>query len=387
VRPKPLAFRIHRWLGLALAPWILAVALSGTVLAFRAPLEAWLDPALFLVPGGAPGPARFDRMAASVTARYPDRRIIGFARDGLRPDESFQVDLTRPARGGRPVDPAAPGFNPVRDADLEVFVNPATGAILGARPFWGWVRTVYWLHKELLAPFAGAPFLGVLGVAFLGLLIAGLVYWWPRPGRQGGALRIVTGRGLRRLTRDAHAAAGAVTAALLLTSAATGVFMCYEIRIERLLASLGLARAAAPAPAPTAAPAPGRGRGITIQQAADAARRAYPAFEPVLLGLPFAGGNSYSVQMFPRNASRVWWTVEVSVNRVTGQAVGVFDPSRQPAGNSLPLWVIFLHNGQMFGLAGRLAVLAEGVILSMLVLSGPWLWWTRRRAGRAAPAG
>jgi len=101
-----------------------------------------------------------------------------------------------------------------------------------------------------------------------------------------------------------------------------------------------------------------------------------------LLGAPLAGRDDYTVQMFPRDASRVWGTVEVNVNAVTGQAIGVFDPGRQPAGNTLPLWVIFLHNGQMFGLAGRAVVLAEGLTLCALALTGPWLWWARRRAGR-----
>ena len=372
MRPKPTAFKIHRWIGLALGVWILMVALTGSILAFRAPLEALIHPRLFLVRDGA-APARFDLMEAAVEARYPDRGVIGFARDGLRPDESFQVILAGPS-----VNIQAPSFNPVRDADLEVFVHPRTGAILGARPYWGAMRIVYWLHKELLAPFAGAPYLGALGLALTALLVAGFVYWWPKPGHFRRSFRIETGRGARRFFHDLHRSAGATIGALILVSAATGVFMCYEIKIEGVLARLGLADAAEPF---VPSKAGGRPR-IPVQAVVDRVRIAYPAFDPVLVNDPIGGSGAYGLQLFPRAASRVWRTVEIGIDAYTGKTVSLFDPRRQKPGASLPLWIIFLHNGQMFGGVGRVVVLAEGVALTLLVLSGPWLWWMRRRPAR-----
>jgi uncharacterized iron-regulated membrane protein len=382
VRLKPGAFKIHRWIGLGLSVWILMVALTGSVLAFRAPLEACLHPGLFRVRDGA-FPARFDLMVSAVRARYRDRQIIGFARDGLRPDESFQVILTDGPRMGRRVDRQTPGFNPVRDANLEVFVHPRTGAILGARPFWSPMRVIYWLHKELLAPFVGAPYLGVLGLALLTLLAAGYVYWWPKAGHWRRAIRVETGRGARRLFHDLHAAGGAVAGILLLVSAATGVFMCYEVKIEGVLERLGLATAPAPFSVSTADGRPE----ITVQDAVNLARKAYPAFDPVLVNLPIGRSGAYGLQLFPRTASRVWWTVEIGIDPVTGKTVSLFDPVRQRAADSLPLWIIFLHNGQMLGGVGRGVVLGEGLVLAMLVLTGPWLWWVRRRSARGPSAG
>jgi uncharacterized iron-regulated membrane protein len=381
VRLKPVALRIHRWIGLGLSLWILMVALTGSILAFRAPLEVFLHPRFFLVRDGAL-PGRFDLMVSAVGARYPDRQIIGFARDGLRPDESFQVILTDEPGPGRRVDRQAPGFNPVRDASLEVFVHPRTGAILGARPFWSPMRVIYWLHKELLAPFVGAPYLGVLGLALLALLAAGFVYWWPKAGQYRRAFRVQTGRGARRLIHDLHAAGGAATGVLLLVSAATGVFMCYEVKIEGVLKHLGLATAQPPIELSTADGGPE----ITVQDAVNLAQRAYPAFDPVLVNLPIGRSGAYGLQLFPRTASRVWWTVEIGIDPFTGKTVSLFDPGRQRAGDSLPLWVIFLHNGQMLGGVGRVVVLGEGLVLAMLVLTGPWLWWVRRRSARRPAA-
>ena len=83
----------------------------------------------------------------------------------------------------------------------------------------------------------------------------------------------------------------------------------------------------------------------------------------------------------------MWWTVEIGIDPLTGKTVSLFDPSRQAPGDSLPLWIIFLHNGQMLGGFGRVVVLAEGLVLTLLVLSGPWLWWVRRRSARARHAG
>ena len=103
------------------------------------------------------------------------------------------------------------------------------------------MKIIYWLHKELLAPFMGAPYLGALGLGLLALLAAGLVYWWPKSGQFKRAFRVQIGRGPRRLFHDVHAAGGAAGGVLLLVSAATGVFMCYEVKIEGVLSRLGLA--------------------------------------------------------------------------------------------------------------------------------------------------
>jgi uncharacterized iron-regulated membrane protein len=388
MRIKALLRTLHLWLGLALALWAILVALTGATLAYRAHLESWLNPQAYWV-AGTPQPPNFDRIARELDARYPDRRIVQFHRNGLDPAEAMHVNLTRRITPEQPLDLQSPGFNPLFDAELEVFVDPATGAVLGEKRFEDFMRVIYDFHTTLLLPRVGKSYLGILGAGLFVIAASGLIYWWPRAARFRQALRITTDRGTRRLLRDLHVFGGALVAVLLLLSTLTGVLMCYEVPIQRELRHLGLAVSTSP-PAPAHAPAPGGSTNaapppaafISAQQAADAALAAYPDYDVVLLLPPVSGRPRYSLQLFPRHVSRVWRTVEAQVDASSGRVVSAFDPQRQPWGNNLVLWLIFFHNGQMFGVTGQAIVLGLGLVLLGLSLSGPWIWFLGRRANQ-----
>jgi uncharacterized iron-regulated membrane protein len=123
---------------------------------------------------------------------------------------------------------------------------------------------------------------------------------------------------------------------------------------------------------------------IPVGAAIQAAQHAFPGYYPSFVGMPVAGRDRYQIQLTPLHDSRIWWTVETTIDAYTGELLGAFDPHTQPAGNSMVLWIIFLHNGQMFGCPGRLLVLAEGLALVGLCVTGPWLWLIRRRARNSA---
>jgi uncharacterized iron-regulated membrane protein len=377
---KAVLLKLHRWVGLGICVWAAGVALSGAILAFRSPIEAMLYRDSFLVTGPSPLAADFDRMSQSIAAHYPDRRIVVFHRDGVNPAEAMHVNLTRRSTADDPVDIQAPSFNALFDSDIEVFVNPETGAILGERPFLNGMKIVYDFHTTLLTPVGGKSYMGLLGLALLFIVISGLVYWWPRAGWFWRSFRIAADRGTPRLLRDLHAAGGAAAGVLLVLSVASGVLMCYEGPIQNALRSWGIARHTMPI---ASTPAPPGTNFITPGQAADAASAAYPDADVVLMYPPSSGRGKYLVQLFPRHESRIWWTVEATLDGVTGKVLSAFDPRRQTWTNSYVLWIIFFHNGQMFGPAGQVAVMAEGVVMLMLCVTGPWVWVLRKRRSLA----
>jgi uncharacterized iron-regulated membrane protein len=285
--------------------------------------------------------------------------------------------MTEAASRGHGIDIQDKHFDSNRDAHWLVFVNPRTGEILGDRPYWDFMQLTYWFHAELLGPFMGRGYLGIIGFTILFLSITGLVYWWPKVGRWAAAFRIATDRGGNRLLRDLHTVSGAVIAIALILSSFTGVFMCYEAVIMTAFRAIGFARATSP---PLPSHATQQGREISVGAAVQAAERAFPGYFPASIVVPVAGSHRYLVEMMPLHKSRIWWTGEATIDAATGQILGAFDPRTQPAGNSIVLWVIFFHNGQMFGWPGRLLVMAEGLALAGLCVTGPWLWLIRRRA-------
>jgi len=65
-------------------------------------------------------------------------------------------------------------------------------------------------------------------------------------------------------------------------------------------------------------------------------------------------------------------------------------PDRAPEPDrGVPLFrlIFHLHSGETWGLPGRLAVDAVGVLLAFLCASGVWFWWRRRRRSLARGAG
>ena len=381
---RSVLLKIHRWIGLAICLWVAGVALSGTILAFRAPLEAALRPSAYLVKG-PPQEPDFDRIVASIGARYPDRGITLFHRDGLRPDEAMLVNLSRRKGDASPTDIQSPTFNPIFDADIEVSVVPGTGEILGERPFLNWMRLVYDFHTTLLAPVDGKSYMGLLGIALFCIALSGVVYWWPRAGHFWKSFKIHTDRGSRRILKDAHALGGAVIAILLLLSTVTGILMSYEVPIQKALRSRGLAISTSPPPQP---PAPAGTVFLTPQQTADAATRAYPGKVVTQLFPPTGGRARSLVLLFPRYApDRIWTVVEAHIDAVDGRVLAAFDTDKQPWTNSYVIWLIFLHNGQMFGLPGRFVVMMEGITLLILSITGPWMWVLRRRKAWARALG
>ncbi|MEN9706243.1 MAG: hypothetical protein RLZZ393_2122 [Pseudomonadota bacterium] len=117
---RSLAF-LHRWLGLAFLCCLLPACLAGSVIVWKAELDAWLNPDLFYA---APSQARLldeDELEAALRAQVPKIRVAW-------------IELPEKAGGtayasiGNWFDPADPGRR-----YSEAFLDPYTGRILGAR--------------------------------------------------------------------------------------------------------------------------------------------------------------------------------------------------------------------------------------------------------------
>lgn len=57
-----------------------------------------------------------------------------------------------------------------------------------------------------------------------------------------------------------------------------------------------------------------------------------------------------------------------------------YDPLNAPAGNVLLNWLFPLHSAEAFGWALRVLWSLFGLVPSLLLGTGLWLWWRRRRA-------
>jgi uncharacterized iron-regulated membrane protein len=157
---------LHRWVGLAMAAFLIVVGLTGSLLAFNSELERLISPQLFATPRPGVAPLDLATLAERAAEKVPQGRVVGVY---FSQTDQASVEIkprTDPATGK----PYELGFT-------QYFADPWTGDELGRRieadisqglinlmPF------IYDLHWELALGTAGFWILGI--VAWSGPLTA-----------------------------------------------------------------------------------------------------------------------------------------------------------------------------------------------------------------------
>lgn len=347
---------LHRMLGLSVGLWAAATALTGSVLVFGDEIDTALNPHLLrVVPRDSPWD--LDTSIAGVRARLPGEPLT-------------RVWLPRTAE-----DALVLGLGAERIT--RVYVDPYTATVLGARDVHGGVIGFLWeLHAHLLAGETGKTIAGVLSLLLIGITVTGFVLWWPgrRRLRRGFTVRWY-GRSLP-LAYDLHRVAGAVTALLLLTSAVTGAMLVFHRPTTgALIAGLG-----GPALAlPQAVRVPdGRAR-LPLSRLLVSAAAALPGAAPVSMSIPVEDDKPVVVrQRFPDNPHPNGRSF-VSVDPYTADVLHVHDWRRTGTGVRVSDYKYPLHIGTAFDLPGRILVLATGLVPVLLLVTGGFVWWRRRR--------
>ena len=133
------------------------------------------------------------------------------------PDEAYRVNLSKPKKAA-------------------VYVNQYTGEVIGKDERLPFFRTVFRLHRWLMDSnpgegkvFWGKIIVGASTLAFVVILLTGLVIWWPRNRKMlKNRLQIALRKGKNRFWYDLHVAGGFYALLLLLVMALTGLTWSFE---------------------------------------------------------------------------------------------------------------------------------------------------------------
>lgn len=206
---RRIVFAVHLWCGLILGIYLVAISVSGSVLVYRNELRAAFQPQPRLVDASGTRLSE-DELIRAGEAAYPDHEVFVYT---MPEEDDHAVSL---------------GVN-LGESRRQILFDPYTGDDLGNAVPWGW-RATTWLidfHGTLAAGPTGKRINGVGSILFTGLIITGIVLWWPGFGRLLRGLRIERDRGTRRLLFTLHGALGAVSFALLLLWAVTGIYLTF----------------------------------------------------------------------------------------------------------------------------------------------------------------
>ncbi len=359
---------VHKWLGIGLGIPLALLGLTGSLLVFYPEID------LLLNPGQHPTRAVNARSIhwRDVVARLD---ALSAASGGWRIE--IPADATRPITARQMRIVPGHGFAP-----RVVTLDPSTLTPTSDR-LWGEyaVTWIYDLHYTLLAGDAGRLVVGWLGVVALILLASGIVLGWPPCGRWRLALSPRIRRGRILAVYDTHAKTGFYGWIFLVTLALTGAILALPSVFEPLLARLSPVWTA---PVLTSQPTTASFT-IDADAALARARAAVPNAQARWLETPDGPSGVYRVRFyspgepgwrFPKTF--VWidpWSGGVIVTRL---------PSQQSMSDLFLGWLHPLHNGEAFGLTGRIIVLLSGLLPLAMVASGLLRWQDKRSARRLA---
>lgn len=364
---------LHRYTGLVMTVFLGVAALTGCVLSFDRPLDAWLNPDLF-------APRR-------VGLVDPQEAVAALER--AHPELVATYYAVRAEPGRNLLVRVAPRGTATLDFD-EVFLDGGDGHLAGVRRGGAgrdrahWMRGIYEVHCNLLAGTPGRWLMG--GVAILWFLsnLIGLYLTWPtrapiwKTWKRSWVFR--RSSPLPRLLLDIHRASGLWLLAPLVVLAFTSAAMSFYG--EALMPAVQ--RLSPPRPSPFDAPAIAHPspkpdmRAILARATALAATRhlqwqpAVYQFEPDrgFAGIRFtASGHETYRGLGPITYWFDGWT---------GRFVSEDNPYDDSVGFAVARALYPLHTGQMIGSPGIALDLALGLATFEQAGTGIYLWLKRR---------
>ncbi len=397
VAPRRTLLHLHRWAGLAMAAFLTLAGLTGSVIAFQGELDAWLNPTLFRARAEGP-PLSLDRLAERLAAQDP-RAEINYIAFRVPRGESIPAFI-RPRPDPAGSKPPALGYD-------EVFLDPATGDVLGSR-LWGacclaraqLLPFLYRFHYTLAAGEAGEWIMGSIAILWALDCFVGLILTFPRgrpflrKWRLAWAIKRRAGR--HRLTLDLHRASGLWLWFLLLLMAISGVALALQEEVFR--PAVGSVMQLTPSPFELArarpAPAPertriGLSRAVAIA-AAESDRRGWGVTPGAVFDVGRFG--AYAVYFFPSPTDRGTGLGRpvIYLDDASGEILRVDVPREGTPGDLVLSFQFPLHSGQILGLPGRITISVLGLAVAALSVTGVLVWARKRRARRRherVPAG
>ncbi|TDH63775.1 PepSY domain-containing protein [Dankookia rubra] len=356
--------RLHTWSSLACTLFLLLLCLTGLPLIFHEEIGRLTGAEIeaTALPPGTP-PADLDRVVAAARAARPGE-VVQYL---IWEDDPAILRLS-----------LAPAADSPPDALTTVLVDARSAAVLGQpRDREGFLYWMLRLHTDLFAGIPGKLFLGAIGLLFVLATVSGAVLYGPfaRHGRFGA---VRAGRTARLRWLDLHNILGVVTLSWVLVVGATGVVNALAEQVLAVWRADQLAAMTAPwrGQPPVEAPGP-------VQAAVEAARQAAPGMEIFFVAwpqTPFSSPHHYAV--FLRGGTPLTHRVLMPA-LVDAAEGGLTDLRPMPWYAQALLLSQPLHFGDYGGLPLKLAWAVLDLVTILVLGSGVWLWWRRRR-GTAA---
>lgn len=355
---KKSIYIFHGWLGLNFGLALFVICLSGTFAVVSHEIDWLLNPALRVTPQSTR--VSYGEMFRAVREAYPDAPVrSAWAPEGSRFACEFWV--AGPSGGNR-----------------RVYVDPYTGRVQGEAPWFNTQRFFRDFHRRFFwHPWWGIWLVAVFGFVLFAASATGLAFykrWWAK------LFTLRWGKGGRQLWSDLHRLVGVWTLLFSLLIAGTGIWYFVEIPLswtvkpDRLpeLPTSGIADAERDA------------ERLPVDAWVQAAQEAIPELEVGTIWFPAKPAAAVRIE-----GQATAWLVRDRANKVLVDPYSGEAFYQQRAEEMHPYWRWVdmadpLHFGDFAGLASKLIWFALGLLMSLLMPTGAYLW--TRRATQTAGA-
>jgi uncharacterized iron-regulated membrane protein len=371
-------WRWHFYAGLFCIPFVIWLALTGSIYLWRPQIEAWLDKPYDHLATAGPV-ATPDAQAAAAVRAVPGSTLHKYILPQA-PDEAVRILVTR---GGE---------------DTRVYVDPRTLAVLHTiteekRP----LRVIFHLHGELLAGTVGSYLVEIAACWAIVMLLTGLYLWWPRGGAGLAGTLFPRLRGGKRLFwRDLHATSGLWVSLFALALILTGLpwakgWGTYLGEIRTLTGTTNgpvdwTIGGKAPAPDDISGMHADHGgmvmphpmlRSGELTRVAAAARPLHIA-APVQIMVPKRMDDAWSVSS---DAADRPLRSDAKIDGATGRILSTTAFAQRHWIDRVIGYGVAGHEGALFGIANQILGTTTALFLVILAVSGAVMWWRRRPTG------
>ena len=351
---------IHTWIGIASGVFLSVIALTGSMILFRAEFER------AALPSSAAAGEGSHRASLDDAAREVAK---------LRPDAVVRR-VRSPAESGEPyiLQVQSPGKRTERFA-----VDSTTARVLSTiQP--NWVDWMVDLHRNLLAGATGRSIVGGFGIVLFLLSASGLLMWlsgarnwraWISVRRRGSAVRF---------NYELHRAAGLWACAFLALISFTGIELAYPNTFRDAVQSL------TGKPATVRSPKTGGSESrLSLDEYVRLGRAAMPDGVPMELRLPEGAKGPIDVRLY-RAGDLAPSGNHVYLDPATGSVVMVDRIADRPIGARFLAAMSPLHYAQFGGVAVKIAWALFGLAPLLLFVTGLLAWWKPARVKSPQPA-
>ncbi|SOD95953.1 PepSY-associated TM helix domain-containing protein [Caenispirillum bisanense] len=376
---------LHRYVGLAMALFLAAAGLTGSILAFHHEIDEVLNPQFYEAPGQGT-PLGLAALADRAAADHPSLSIIYVESEHEPGHAALAVGQPKP-------DPAT-GAIPEVAYDW-VYLDPVTGDTLATRK-WGeccleaenLIPFVYEFHHTLMLPeVTGLVFMGVIAILWTLDCFTGVALTLP-PGRPffvrwKTAWRIKRGAGAYRLNVDLHRAASLWLWLLLLPIAVSSIAMNLPDQVFRPVVNLFS----------PVAPTVWHERGQQPPGSLGEVRLDYAEIEARAAEEASRRGLTHPVQAIFLARELNYYAAGIGDHHdlalgspwlyfdgTDGRLIRADVPGEGTAGEVFMQLQTPIHGGRIAGLPGRIAVAVLGLVITGLSVTGVVIWWKKRRA-------